>query len=126
MRDAHASPRAVHISGVHCNISASDFKFCMPLRFAKVHHKITPTGKSGSGLRLGELPKILRFPYNISATAEDGDFKFYAQLKFAEDHHEITHRKKGRWPWTRGAPQIRRFPFNIYAMAEASDFKFGR
>ena len=37
---------------------ASDFKFGIQLRFAKVHHKIT-TIKSGQGLGLGKLPKIL-------------------------------------------------------------------
>jgi len=57
--------------------------------------KITPTGKSGGGLGLGELPKILRFPYNISATAEASDFKFDAQLAFAKYHHKITRRRKG-------------------------------
>ena len=32
--------------------------------------KIIPRGKTGHGLRPGELPNILGFPYNISATAE--------------------------------------------------------
>jgi len=41
---------------------ASDFKFGTQLVFAKAHHKITPIGKSGGGLGLGELPKILRSP----------------------------------------------------------------
>ena len=55
---------------------ASDFKFGTQLGFAKAHHKITPRGKSGCGLGLGELPKILGFPFNIHATAEASDFKF--------------------------------------------------
>ena len=54
---------------------ASDFKFGMQLGFAKAHHKITPEEKVG-GLGLGELTKILGFPYNISATAGASDFKF--------------------------------------------------
>jgi len=41
---------------------ASDFKFGIQLGFAKVHHKITPKGKSGRGLALCKLPKILGFP----------------------------------------------------------------
>jgi len=41
---------------------ASDFKFVTQLGFAKSHHKITPRGKSGSGLGLGEHPKVLGFP----------------------------------------------------------------
>ena len=41
---------------------ASDFKFGTQLGFAKTHHKITPRGKSGGGLWLGELPKILGSP----------------------------------------------------------------
>jgi len=40
----------------------SVFKFGTQLVFAKAHHKITPRGKSGGGLGLGELPKILGFP----------------------------------------------------------------
>jgi len=35
---------------------ASDFKFGIQLGFAKAHHEITPTGKSGGSLGLGELP----------------------------------------------------------------------
>jgi len=42
---------------------------------AKAHHKITPKGKSGCGLGMWELPKILGFPYNISARAEACNFK---------------------------------------------------
>jgi len=71
---------------------ASDFKFGMQLRFAKAHHAITPRGKSGHGLGLGELPKILGFPYNIFATARASDFKFGMQLGFGEAHDKITRR----------------------------------
>jgi len=81
---------------------------------------------SGGGLGLGELPKILRFPYNISATAGASDFKFGAQLGFAKAHHKITRRRKGvRGPGLGELPNIRGFAFNIYTMAGASDFKFG-
>jgi len=38
---------------------ASDFKFGTQLGFAKAHHKVTPRGKSGGSLGLGEIPKIL-------------------------------------------------------------------
>ena len=55
----------------------------------------TPRGKSGGGLRLGKLPKILGFPFNISATAAASDFKFGAQLGFANAHHKITWGRKG-------------------------------
>ena len=55
---------------------ASDFKFSGQLGFVKAHHKITPRRKNGDALGLGELSKISRFPYNISATAEASDFKF--------------------------------------------------
>jgi len=54
---------------------ASDFKYGTQLGFAKAHHKITHIRKSGCGLGLTELPKILGFPYNISATAEAINFK---------------------------------------------------
>jgi len=50
--------------------------------------------KSGHGPRLGELPKIWRFPFNISATAEAIDFKFGTQFGFGKAHHIITPRRK--------------------------------
>jgi len=53
----------------------SEFKFGIQLGFAKAHHKITPIEKSGCGLGLADLPKILGFPYNISATAAASNFK---------------------------------------------------
>ena len=69
---------------------ASDFKFGTQLGFAKAHHKITPVGKSWHGLALGELPKILRFHFNIYRIAEARDLKFGRQLGFAKVHHKIT------------------------------------
>jgi len=42
--------------------------------------KSHPEEKSGRGPGLGELHKILRFPFNISAIAEPSDFKFGLQL----------------------------------------------
>jgi len=62
--------------------------------FAKADHKITPIGKGGCGLRLGELPKILGFPYNISAKAEASNFKFGMQLGFAKAHHKNHNQRK--------------------------------
>ena len=67
---------------------ASDIKFGMQLRFAKAHHKITPIGKSGHGLGLGELPKSLYFHVNIYTMAEAKDFG--TQLGFAKAHHKTT------------------------------------
>ena len=101
---------------------ASEFKFGMQLGFAKAHHKITLRGKSG----LLELPKILGFPFYISATAEASDFKFCIQLEFAKAHHKITPAEKWAWPLVRGASQKCGFPFNIFATTEDSDFKIGR
>ena len=49
--------------------------------------------KSGRGHALVELPKILRFLFNISTTAKASDFKFGKQLGFAKGHHKITPRK---------------------------------
>jgi len=45
-------------------------------------------------MRLGlcVLQKILRFSYNISASAGASDFKFGAQMGFAKAHHKITRR----------------------------------
>ena len=73
---------------------ASDFKFGTQLGFVKAHHRIIPIGKSGCGLGLGELPNILGFPFNISATAEASNFKFGMQLGFAKAHHKSTPRGK--------------------------------
>ena len=54
------------IWGFPFNISAtaeaSDFKSGTQLGFAKARDKITPSGKSGGGLGLGQLPKILDSP----------------------------------------------------------------
>jgi len=58
------------------------------------HYKIKPRAKSYRGLGLRELPKIMRFPFNISATVEASDFKFGMQLGFGKAHHEITRRRK--------------------------------
>jgi len=65
---------------------ANDFKFGTQLVFAKAHHKITPIGNSGHGLALGELPKILRFHFNIYTMGETRDFDG-TQLWFAKTHH---------------------------------------
>ena len=68
---------------------------CTQLGFAKAHHKITPVGKSGHGLGLGKLPKILWFHFNIYAMAEARDFKFGTQLGFSKAHQKNhTQRKK--------------------------------
>ena len=62
--------------------------------FAKAHLKIPPRRKNGRGPGLGELPEILGFPFNISATAEASVFKFGTQLGFAKAHHKIIPRGK--------------------------------
>jgi len=51
-------------------------------------------GKNWRDPGLGKLPEILRFPFNISSTAEASDFKFGMQLWFAKAHHKITPRVK--------------------------------
>jgi len=43
----------------------SDFKFGRHQQFANAHHKITPKRKSWRGHRLGEVHKILGFPFHI-------------------------------------------------------------
>ena len=43
--------------------------------------------KSGRGLGIGKLPKILEFPFNIFATAEAIDFTFGMQFGFSKAHH---------------------------------------
>ena len=86
---------------------ASEFKFGMQLGFAKAHHKITSRGKSERFPGLRELPKILRSPFNISATAEVKDFKFGMRLGFDKAHHKITPGEtNGRGPGLREFPKF--------------------
>ena len=61
-----------------------DIKFGMQFAFSRAHDKITPSGKTGHGLGLWELPNILEFPNNISAMAGASDFKFGTLLEFAK------------------------------------------
>jgi len=60
---------------------------------------------SGCGLGLGELPKMLGFRDNISATAEDSQFKIGMRLGFAKAHHKIPHRRKSN-----GGPGLEELP----------------
>ena len=50
--------------------------------------------ESGCGLGLGELPKILGYPYNISAMAEASNFCIGTRLGFAKALHKIPHQGK--------------------------------
>jgi len=59
---------------IYITDEVNDFKFGMFLGFAKTHHKIQPI-KRGRGPGLGEHPKNVGFPFNISAMA---DLKFGA------------------------------------------------
>jgi len=78
---------------------ASDLKFGKQLGFAKAHHKITSIGKSGCGLGLGELPKILEFPIKYLQWLKLANFNIGTLLGFAKAHHKISHqRKSGRGP----------------------------
>jgi len=47
------------------------------LAVGKQAYKITPRAKSGGGLGLGALRKIMGFPYNISAMAGASDFQYW-------------------------------------------------
>ena len=92
--------------------------------FVKAHHEIPPRRKSGHGLWLDELPKILGLPFNISATAEASGFIIGMQLGFAKAHHKISHRRKGsRGSGLEKLANILGFPFNISATGDTSDWK---
>ena len=60
----------VFLQYISATAEASEFKFGMPLGLTKGHHKITPRGESGRGPGLGKLRKILKSPFNTSATSE--------------------------------------------------------
>jgi len=106
---------------IYTMAEASDFKFGIQLGFAKVHHKITPIGKSGHGLALGEFPKILRFHFNIYTMAEAiGTSKMVHSLglpKLTIRPHPV---EKWAWPKAREASIYLGFPFNISAAAALS------
>jgi len=57
---------------IYTTAEACDFIFGTQLGFAKSHNKITPIGKGEHGLGLGELPKMLRFHFNIYTMAQLG------------------------------------------------------
>jgi len=88
-----------------------------PRPIIKSRHK-----KCRCGSRLGELPKICKLTFNISATVDASDFKFGAQVsRLPRTIIKLHAEEKGVWPWTRGAPQ--KFVFgNIYTIAKGSDF----
>jgi len=44
---------------IYAMADASDFKFGTLIGFAKAHHKISHRAKSGRGLGLGKLPRIV-------------------------------------------------------------------
>jgi len=71
-------------------------------------------------LGLGELLKILGFPYNTSATAGSSDFKFGTQLGFAKAHDKTTPRGKKGVALSYESSQIFGVPFNISATATLS------
>jgi len=57
------------------------------------------------------LLKILKFPYNISATAGASDFKFGKPLQFFKAHHIIARRRKGvHGPKLGSSPNLGGFP----------------
>jgi len=64
------------------------------------------TQEKVGGFGLGELVKILGFPYNISATAGASDFKFTMHLEFVKAHHKTTPRGKVGMALGYGSSQI--------------------
>ena len=72
---------------------ASDFRFGKPLGFTKAHHKISAEEK-WAWPWARKLPKILDFPFNISATAKANDFKFGIQLEFVKAITKSQPKKK--------------------------------
>jgi len=71
------------------------------------------------GHRLGKLPRICEFNFNVFAMVEASEF--HTQLEFANQaHHKITPNDKSERHgtiWARGYSQNLAFPFNIFAMA---------
>jgi len=56
----------------------SDFKYRIKLEFAKTHHQMS-LEKSGCDPRLGKLPEIWGFPFDITATAKASDIKSHTE-----------------------------------------------
>ena len=85
-------------------LATSNLVCSLDLRTAIINHT---KRKSGRAHGLGKLPKLLEFPFNISATAEATDFNFGMQLGFAKAHRKITPtRKSEAWPTIKAAPKI--------------------
>ena len=91
---------------ISATAEASDIKFGTQLGVDEGHYKITPREKSGRGLGLGKLSKILGFPFNICETAENSDFKIGNLVGFAKAHRKILPRKKRAWTCAREAPKL--------------------
>ena len=110
---------------ISATAEASDFKFGEQLEFANSHHKITPRGKSGGALGLGELLKMLRFPYNISVMAGVATSNLACSWGFPRPMIKSHADERVGMALGWGAPQNLGVPFNIFTMAETSDFKLG-
>jgi len=101
-------------------VEASDFKFGTQLGFAEAHHQITPIGKSGHGLGLGELPKIWGFPSIFTQWLKLTTSNLAHSLGLPRSTITPHPEEKWTWPCVREAPIYLGFSFNIYATASVS------
>jgi len=99
---------------------ASVFKFGIQLAFAKAHHRITPGGKSGGGLKLGELPEILGFPIIFLQRLGLGTSNLVHNFGLPRPTINPHPEEKWSWLWSREALKYFRFPFNISATVALS------
>ena len=87
--------------------------------------KITPRGKSGGDLGLGELPKKIGFP--IIFLQWGLRLQIWPAAGFAKTHHKFKCRKKGgHGPGLGELPKIWGFPFNIYTMGNLATLNLVR
>jgi len=104
---------------------ASDFKFGTQLGFAKARHKITSIEKSGCGVGLGELPKILEFPIIFLQRLKLATSKLACCWGVPKSIIKSHTEEKVDVALCYRSSQDVGFPFNICATAEASYFTFG-
>jgi len=91
---------------------ASNLKLGTQLGFAKAYYKITPRGKHGRGLGLGELRKILGSPIiflqRLGLATSNLVRSWGLPRPILKSHADK--REGWIWPWARGASRNLRVP----------------
>jgi len=125
---ARGAPRNFgFIFNISATVEAMDFKFGTQLGFAKAHYKITRREKSGGGLRLGELCKILDSPIIflqwLGLATSNLARSWRLPRPILKSHAEERVGASIAPSWAMEAPKYLGFPFNISATAALSSYR---